>query len=149
MKIKTLAALAATALALGACSIHHHPGGPRGMADPANPQVLVDAKGRLSINQEPLRFHKSQGAVAITWRLPAEGGYTFPADGIVIERLNRNGTSAGPAKDVFDCGLKVEKPNEYRCLNRNVPGEFKYTVRALQDGKPLRDLDPRIVNEFD
>lgn len=152
MKITTCAALAALALALSACGSHRHGvhhGGAAGQPDPAQPRVLVDAKGRMSLNQEPLRFHKAQGPVTITWRLPAEGGYAFAADGIVIERLNRDGTTAGPAKDVFDCGLKVDKPSEFRCLNRNTPGEFKYTVRALQHGKPLRDLDPRIVNEFD
>lgn len=149
----TRAALVTAALLpllLAGCGLHHrqHQGGAR-MADPANPRVLVDDKGRLSVNQEPLRFYKAQGAVTITWRLPADGRYRFPKDGIVIERLSANGGGAGVETDEFRCAPGA-KPNEFSCLNRNSrPGEYKYTVRALQDGKPLPALDPRIINDFD
>lgn len=149
----TRAALVAAALLpllLAGCGLHHrhHQGGTR-MADPANPLVRVDDKGRLSVNQEPLRFYKAQGPVTITWRLPADGGYSFPKDGIVIEGLVNQATRAASVNEEFQCGPGA-KPNEFSCLNRNSrPGEYKYTVRALQDGKPLPALDPRIINEFE
>lgn len=149
----TRAALVAAALLpllLAGCGLHHrhHHSGTR-MADPANPRVLIDDKGRLSVDQEPLRFYKAQGPVTITWRLPADGRYSFPQDGIVVERLSANGCSAGVETEEFRCALGA-KPNEFSCLNRNSRrAEYKYTVRALQDGKPLPALDPRIINEFE
>ncbi len=137
-----LAAAALLPLLLAGCGMFRHHGGMgHGVADPANPRVMVDAQGRLSVNQEPLRFYKSQGQVNITWRLPAEGGYAFPKDGIVVE-------GPGSAEE-FRCGPGA-KSNEFSCLNRNSrPGDYKYTVRALQGDKTLPPLDPRIVNEFD
>lgn len=149
----TRAALVAAALLpllLAGCGLHHRHHQPgAGMADPANPQVRVDDKGRLSVNQEPLRFYKAQGPVTITWRLPADGRYSFPKDGIVIERLSANGSASGVETDEFRCAPGA-KPNEFSCLNRNSRrAEYKYTVRALQDGKPLPALDPRIINEFE
>jgi hypothetical protein len=138
-----LAAAALLPLLLAGCGLHryHHPGGYGGPApDPANPQVRVDSQGRLSVDQEPLRFYKAQGPVTITWRLPPDGRYGFPADGIVVE-------GAG-SREEFQCG-PGKLPFEFSCLNRNThPGDYKYSVRALQDGKPLPPLDPRIINDW-
>lgn len=105
--------------------------------DAKNPRVLV-TQGRLSVDQEPLRFFKAQGKVKITWRLAENSPYSFPADGIVIET----------AGDEFKCGVD-NNPRHFSCENRNSrKGSYKYTVKVLDNGKPLEPLDPVIVNEW-
>ena len=135
-----LPALLAGALALGLAG----PAAAQQNPDPANPRVLV-TNGKLSVDQEPLRFFKKQGKVKITWRLPAQGGYSFPADGIVIERAD---PASPDPREEFRCA-RGQNPRHFVCENRNsVPARYKYTVKAEQNGQPLEPLDPIIVNEL-
>jgi hypothetical protein len=160
LRASLLATLLTTLLtALGGCAIHvghrgevaasppgadrrlhmaHHP-------DASNPRVLVD-KGFVSVDQEPLRFFKAQGKVKITWRLPANSPYSFPNDGIVIEAAERQ--TADQVAEEFSCALQ-KNPQLFSCENRNSrPGRYKYTVRVLDNGKPLEPLDPVIINQW-
>jgi hypothetical protein len=139
---KRALALGGLSLLLAGCvvNINHNDGkghDDHHKADPANPQVTIK-DGRISVNQDPLVFKKAQGAVLIVWRLPEGSRYTFPENGIVID----NG------REEFSCKLG-EKRNEFACLNRNShPGKYKYTIRALSDGKLLEPFDPFVVNDW-
>ena len=77
---KHLIALAGLALLLGGCASHHH--GP--MRGAERPVVEVAADGVKAVRPDPLRFRQGQGAAVIIWRLGADG-YSFPANGIVID----------------------------------------------------------------
>jgi len=136
----TTLALTGATLALGLAAT----GAAAQRPDPANPRVLV-TKGKLSVDQEPLRFFKAQGKVKITWRLPAQGNFAFPTDGIVIERVDQ--TSPDPTEE-FKCA-RGNNPRHFVCENRNSkPARYKYTVKAEQNGQPLEPLDPIIINEY-
>ncbi|MFT3817149.1 MAG: hypothetical protein QM750_05895 [Rubrivivax sp.] len=161
-----LALIAAAAL-LGGCAGHHmhHGGGPGGPGGPmgprgeamyANPLVTVKG-GVVSISPEPLVFLASEKDVRITWRL-GSAGLSFPDNGIVVEGrvvgdVRRSSAAAAarqeldPKQDqIVDCKRGAEG-REFSCLNRNTqPGRYKYTIRVLQDGKPLQPFDPEIMN---
>lgn len=142
MKLRTLTSLV-MALSLGACAMHgdHHP--PRGMPggkdlDPRNPQVQVD-KGRVSVNQEVLRFAKGETNVLITWRLPEGGPWRFADRGIVFEKQAEG--------EIVRCQVG-KRPTEFSCLNLHSRRDhFKYDVYVLEGDKPLKPLDPFVMND--
>jgi hypothetical protein len=124
---------------------------------PDKPEVLI-VDGSISVLPEPLRF-KTRGATVIVWSLPS--GYAFPANGIVFEgeivsplpidaprreqqetiRVNR------AQQEIVDC-KPIANNTKFQCLNKNTrPGEYKYTVRVLENGRPLKPLDPHLYNE--
>jgi hypothetical protein len=124
---------------------------------PDKPEVLI-VDGSVSVLPEPLRF-KTRGATVIVWSLPS--GYAFPNNGIVVEgeivsplpidaprreqqetiRVNR------AQQEIVDC-KPIANNTKFQCLNKNTrPGEYKYTVRVLENGRPLKPLDPHLYNE--
>lgn len=138
-----LAPLSPCVLALGAALLLAGPAQAQA-PDPANPRVLV-TNGQISVDQDTIRFSKKKGKVKITWRLPAQGNYAFPTDGIVIERQVKGGRDP---KLEFTCA-RAQNPRLFSCENRNtVPGTYKYTVKVDENGQPLPPLDPIIINEF-
>ena len=149
---------------LGGCACFHT-GGP----SPSTPQVSVVAKSgpgpfkpAVTVYPDPLFFRKGQTNVRITWELQPELGLKFPADGIVIDGEIRPTKPPGDArskrddsvgilvldkdqKEVVDCKPAPDGLS-YSCLYiHSRPGVFKYTVRVLQDGKPLDPLDPSLM----
>lgn len=161
MRRQILMAVLAASL-LGACAHHQHHGG--GL-DPAAPRVFITFKDGLkpavAVFPDPLYFRKDQVNVRIVWRLPANLGLTFPADGIVIDGEITNKPpnndkaprgAAAPSlfvakeqNEIVDC-RPGEGGLEFSCLYRHTrPGVFKYTIRVLADGRPLDPLDPTVM----
>jgi hypothetical protein len=157
---KLILVAAITASLLGACA-HHRPDSGNGPSA-ASPLVFITFKDGLkpavAVTPDPLYFRKDQVNVRIVWRLPANLGLTFPANGIVIEGEvtnkppNNDKTPRGAAapslfvakeqNEIVDC-RPAEGGLEFSCLYRHTrPGVFKYTVRVLSDGKLLDPLDP-------
>jgi len=128
-------ALVAVALAFGLTACAHHM--PReSKPDPFNPHVSVVDGKHIVVNQEPIIIPRNEKDKTITWNLPKDSSYSFPADGIVIDR----------AGDEFKCHLGEDK-KKFSCKNRNSkPGRYKYTIKVMDGGKPLEPLDPVIAN---
>jgi hypothetical protein len=144
---KHLIALAGLALLLGGCAgpHPHHPGPMRGAERPV---VEVAADGVKAVRPDPLRFRQGQGAAVIIWRLGADG-YSFPANGIVIDgELDRprGKLRSRDQNEIIDC-KPLANGRQFQCIYRNSrPGAFKYTVNVLRDGKALPPFDPEITN---
>lgn len=127
---------------------------------PSNrPQVSVVGDW-VVVSPEPLTFRSGAGPVQIVWQLPRGAGYSFPQNGIVIEgqvvtplpieareRQARETIVVERAQnEIVDC--KPLNDVEFSCTNRATkPGVYKYTIRVLRNGKPLKPVDPHIVNE--
>jgi hypothetical protein len=140
-----LAAAALLPLLMAGCTINYYNNYPA-PADAANPLVLVK-DGRVSVNAEPLYFSQKDGAVTITWRLPAGGPYSFADNGIVVGGATGDAKQAAATSEEFQC--RKVGPTEFACLNRNSrPGVYKYTVRVNEGSKALKPLDPIIANEW-
>lgn len=106
------------------------------MLDPSKPAVAV-VDGKIEVRPDPLVFEPDAVNVIITWTLPTESALTFSREGIVFE---------GKQDEIVRCALG-EDPKVFTCLNRHTkPGEYKYTVRLLDGGKPLAPLDPTVRN---
>jgi hypothetical protein len=129
----------------------------------ATPQVTV-AGGRISVSPDPLLFGKEQQNVLIVWQLPKGTNLRFPEGGIVIEgeitsKVLGGSTDRGAQNnaapsivinrdqtEIVDCKARNEGL-EFTCLNRHTrPGLYKYSIRVLEDGKPLEPLDPSVMN---
>lgn len=138
-------------LLLAGCAHHHrmhgdHHGGAKAQPDPTNPRVMV-YDGQVSVDLEPLYFNRKAGKVTITWRLPADGPYSFADNGIVIEPGDRETTPDMVAKE-FQC--QRVQPTVFACVNQNTrKARYKYTVRVNEGAKALPPLDPAIVNTWD
>ncbi len=131
---------------LGGCSIHYHQTQtcapctlPGGSGDPKAPRVLVH-NGNISVDQDVLRFAKDQTNVTIRWRLEGKGGrLTFPENGVVFERAADG--------EITDC-KRSEDNTVFSCLNRHSrPGVYRYGINVNEDGKPLKPLDPYVMND--
>lgn len=108
-----------------------------GKEDPANPKVFINAFGEQKVWPDPLEFQVDQKNVTITWRLD-DASLTFAPDGIVIEDRQ---------EEIVGCEIGKDA-RTFTCLNRHTkPGEYKYTVRLLQAGKPLSPYDPHVRNK--
>lgn len=147
MNRRLLTAAALLTALLGGCSIHYHhhhpsqPGGSStGQGDPKAPVVRV-AGGTITVDQDVLRFGKDQVNVTVTWRLQSKDGgkLTFPPNGVVFERAADG--------EVVDC--KPTRDNtEFTCVNRHTkPGVYRYGINVNEDGKPLKPLDPYMMND--
>lgn len=149
MNCRRLLTASALLLLLGGCTINiQHPGrhcapcqagGSPG--DPKAPQVLV-SNGEIRVDQEVLRFAKDQTNVTITWRLvpgKGTGRLTFPENGVVFERAADG--------EITDC-RRSEDGTAFSCLNRHTrPGIYRYGINVNEDGKPLKPLDPTVMND--
>lgn len=140
-----LAATLLTAL-LGGCGMHHHhrhqppPKGSPTTVDPAAPVVLV-AHGTVMIDQGVIRFGKDQVNVPITWRLSGRDGskLTFPDNGVVFERAADG--------EITDCRRSLDH-TAFTCINRHTkPGIYRYGINVNENGRPLKPLDPHMMND--
>lgn len=129
---------------LGGCTIHYHqhhqlPPSSPGTGDPKAPRVIV-SNGNISVDQDVLRFAKDQTNVTITWRLEGKGGrLTFPENGVVFERAADG--------EIVDC-KRSQDNTVFSCVNRHSrPGVYRYGINVNEDGKPLKPLDPYVMND--
>lgn len=89
----------------------------------------------IRVQPERIEVRRSQGAVVIRWELPSGANYRFDPQGIVM--------NAGQDQ-IGNCG---GGPTHVTCANRNSRrGEFKYTVRLLDQNQRVVEKDPFIVN---
>lgn len=144
MTRRLLLTSALLATLLGGCSIHHHhyhqqPGTGTGSGDPAAPKVIV-SNGTIMVDQDVLRFRKDQVNVTVTWRLEGKGGrLTFPENGVVFERAADG--------EIVDCKRSADN-TVFSCVNKHSrPGVYRYGINVNEDGKPLKPLDPYIMND--
>lgn len=110
---------------------------PRAAAvDPQNPNVTVVDGKSIVVDQEPLVFNKSMTNVVITWRLPRDGAYTFPKDGIAIQNAGDEFANCHPQANGY----------AFSCVNVHAKaGTYKYAIKVT--GTPaVPPLDPTIVN---
>jgi hypothetical protein len=147
--------LAVTALFLAAASYHLSAIG-AGKNSVMTPQVNVLADGTITVMPDPLVFNTGLRKVNIRWQVPKTSNLTFPDNGIVID----GEVVAGPAPggtgpqarieanqdEVAQCKVSADR-KEFTCHNKHSrPGHFKYTIRLDQAGKPLKALDPTLMN---
>lgn len=126
---------------------------------PNKPQVDV-RDGVIVVVPEPLGFKARTGEIPIIWSLPQWGDLSFPPNGIVVEGeivvplpIDSKDRQARESivvdrqqKEIVNCE-PIPGGKKFRCLNRNTrPGVYKYTIRVLQNGVPLRPLDPTLMN---
>lgn len=138
---RALAVALGLSVVLGACSLF----GPRGA--PEKP-VVTFKDGRIAVVPEPLIFKVGGGPVEIVWRI--DGKLQFAdKDGITIdgELAVRDGPIVNPRQDeIVNCRASEDR-QQFTCTNkRSRKGIFKYTVRLVQDGRPLPAHDPGIMN---
>lgn len=132
MKRFLVAAVAATAVLLGA----------NALAQPVTARVTMDGT-TITVQPDPIRISRAQGAVVIRWELPANANYSFDPQGIVIDG-ERVGGQLRPQDQIVRCG---GGPRHVTCANSNSRrGIFKYTVRLLDANRRLIEKDPEIVN---
>ena len=137
MKRRLLIGVAAATLLAGCAGVLKDLG-LGGKEDPANPVVSLSLFGNQRVWPDPLVFEPEQKDVTITWRLDGEG-LTFATNGIFFEDRQQ--------EEIVRCTIGKD-PRTFSCLNRHTKkGEYKYTIRLLQDGKPLPPYDPRVNNK--
>jgi len=132
---KTVLVAAVFALALAGCA--HYPGHHRGerAPDPHNPRVIVTGT-YIVVDQEPIVIPK-EDREPIVWQLPKDSRYTFPENGIVIDK----------AGDEFSCSVEQDK-HRFVCRNRHTkPGKYHYTIRVMDGERQLNTLDPIVMND--
>ena len=113
--------------------------------NPNKPNLFIaedTATHQVFVDQEPIYLRNVDDRVVIAWALPvAPARYTFDREGIQIVGVASGapgpvGLRCVPGRKIFSCSY-----------NRPPPGtKYKYTVRVLEDGKPLPALDPYIAN---
>jgi hypothetical protein len=164
MRAVSLVAVLAVVLAIAGCAHKHERyGGPRlqPLEQRTNPQVKV-VNGKIVVEPEVLIFAKREGAVTITWKLPADSNLRFaPENGIVIEGelldqviRNKDGVAQAQVLDPNQKEIQCEKRaeangKEFKCKAANSRlMEFKYTIRVY-DGDKLLVRDPAGVTGAD
>lgn len=128
-------------ISIGACSLFST------RATPDKPLVTITG-GKIAVEPEPLVFKLGGGPIDIVWR--TDGKTLFSAEnGIVIEGevAVKDGPIINPRQDeIVNCRASQDRAT-FTCTNkRSRKGLFKYTVRLVQDGKPLPPHDPGIMN---
>lgn len=132
MKRYLIATAAAVTLLAGAAA----------SAQPVTARVSMEGS-TITVQPDPIRVAKAQGAVVIRWELPANANYSFDPQGIVING-ERVGGQLRPQDQIAHCG---GGPRHITCTNSNSRrGTFKYTVRLLDANRRLIEKDPEIVN---
>jgi hypothetical protein len=132
MKRFLVAAVAAAAVLLGA----------NALAQPVTARVTMEGT-TITVQPDPIRISRAQGAVVIRWELPANANYSFDPQGIVIDGEVVGG-QLRPQDQIARCG---GGPKQVTCANSNSRrGTFKYTVRLLDANRRLIEKDPEIVN---
>lgn len=156
---KLLALMAASALALGGCSLFEKSGGPGPKFSPTAVDVIFD-NGLPTVKGGILIYGGRRGeAVTITWTLPQ--GYRFDRErgidliGEVIDEEIRTGTTTiglrvdrerGRAE--IDC--KFVGDRQYQCLNkRSRTGIYKYAINVVDAAGKAISNDPPIINWVD
>ena len=157
MKKSVLIVAVLGALVLAGCAQREHH---RMRIDPARPQVLVAPGGYIVVNQEPVILRRSEGKDTITWQLPSGSNIRFAPNGITVDAFvkplskdmksqQRTGAAVRDTSQVagFKCSPN-EARTEFSCMvARDVrSGFYAYTIRLLDDGKPL-ELDPTVMVE--
>ncbi len=146
MTRRLLITSALLATLLGGCTINYHQTqtcapctSPGGSGDPTAPRVIV-RNGDITVDQDVLRFAKDQTNITITWRLEGKGGrLTFPENGVVFERAADG--------EIVDC-KRSQDNTVFSCVNRHSrPGVYRYGINVNEDGKPLKPLDPYVMND--
>ena len=145
MTRRLLIAAALTTALLSGCGMVHHRhhagmGGGNSTGNPSTPVVLV-SNGQITVDQETLRFTKDMVNVRITWRLQSKDGgkLTFPPNGVVFERAARG--------EIVECQRNKDN-TEFSCINRHTrPGVYRYGINVDEDGRPLKPLDPTVMND--
>ena len=133
MNKKLIGIAAAMLLAAGCAQLMPRSGAP----DKFNPVVDV-VGGRITVDQDTIRFGVGERNVRITWQL-ARDDYRFPKDGIVI---------SGGGDQFVHCGPQADG-RRFSCVNVHSRREtFKYDIN-VQDlqGRKLEPLDPFIQND--
>jgi hypothetical protein len=104
------------------------------LAQPITAGVTLDGTN-IGVQPERIEVRRGRGAVVIRWELPSGADYRFDPQGIVINTGQ---------DQIGGCG---GGPRHITCTNRNSRrGEFKYTVRLLDQNQRLIEKDPFIVN---
>ena len=103
-----------------------------------HPTIFVTVvQGQLHVSEDPVDSQPTEGA--FVWRLPAGGGYEFPATGIVVA-----------SHDQHKCSVDDDKRQVFRCKKlKHVSGtKYKYTVNVIVSGsgQALPPLDPIIFD---
>ncbi|HEY2862357.1 MAG TPA: hypothetical protein VGK37_01885 [Casimicrobiaceae bacterium] len=128
---KTTFLAVASSLVLAGCASNAFVRG----INPHNPNVSV-VEGYIVVDQEPIVVPKNEKDFLIVWQLSRGSAYSFPDDGIVVAR----------SEEEFKCHPEADK-QRFSCVFRNSkPGKYKYTIKVLDGLRPLRPLDPTIVN---
>ena len=92
--------------------------------------------GKVTVDRENLSMVGKGRNARIHWKLTTPG-WSFPADGIVIDDNEGEFTKLEPA----------EQGKKFWCVDRNSDGKaYKYTIN-VSDGKTRLTLDPVIQNE--
>lgn len=104
---------------------------------PTAPLVYV-VDGYLVVDQEPIRLWRNDyqnGRVTIQWQLPAGTSYTWPTSSAATFKPTPPGLRCLTLNKLLSCSFEHQAKAEY-----------KYTLTALDNGKPLPSLDPYIFN---
>ena len=116
--------------------------GSAALAQPVTARVTMEGS-TITVQPDPIRVSRAQGAVVIRWELPPNANYSFDPQGIVING-EKVGSQLRPQDQIGHCG---GGPRQFTCTNSNSRrGTFKYTVRLLDANRQLVALDPEIVN---
>lgn len=111
------------------------------LPDPTAPKVFLSNKGKIVVDQSPIRVEKPNrgGKVTITWSLPAESDLTFPEkDGVQIRQVpTREQGSPPPFKPVV-CG---------KTQHSGVP-ELRITAVELDPKKNVKAIAPQDLKEY-
>ncbi len=134
---KKVTGIAAAMLLAAGCAQEMPRSGATGAPDKFAPVVDV-VGGRITVDQETIRFGVGERNVRITWQL-ARDDYRFPADGIEI---------AGGKADFTHCGPQANG-RRFSCVNVHSRREtYKYTINVEDlQGRRLTPLDPFIQND--
>ena len=110
--------------------------------------VLVTS-GHVAVGEEPIYILERIDKVVIVWRIEDASHYRFdPVNGIVI----RADGQGGPAPKGLLCGPILSIDTLFGCAYELPPSgtTYKYSVQVIDrmTNRPLRPLDPRIVNDY-
>ncbi len=144
---------ASLAASLGACALAPTGGSPREGFDPTKVKlqapctvnVLIDEKGNVAVDAEPVRTSRCENDRKITLLLDPDSEFTFDVEpnGIRFPAA-KNPTPPDPPPN---CERK-QSGKRYDCKFRGKTGyHWKYTIALLKNGVPDAILDPHMIND--